>query len=240
MRPRRTHILLLLLAGLTVAIAVGYLSSSSRWIVREPVLVDRKVTIRPDYTDTVIPPNIAPLNFVIDQPADRYCVKIAGAGGQPIIISGREPEIRIPPDKWEAILQANRGGELYIDIFVEIEGRWLQYKRITNRIAQDNIDGYLVYRLLRPLYNLVPMDGMGLYQRTLATFDESLILRSDSISGGCMNCHTFHKNSPDNMLFHFRSDVHGRGSVLIRGQTALKLDVSTEFNASPAAYTDWH
>ena len=105
MRPRRTHILLLLLlGGLTVAIAVGYLSGSSGWIVTEPVLVDRTASISPDYTDTVIPPNIAPLNFVIDQPADRYCVKISAPNGQPVISSGREPEIRIPQDEWKAIL----------------------------------------------------------------------------------------------------------------------------------------
>ncbi len=72
MRPRRTHILLLLLlGGLIVAATVGHFWRSSGWIVTDPVLVDTVATINPDYTDTVIPPNIAPLNFVIDQQADR-------------------------------------------------------------------------------------------------------------------------------------------------------------------------
>ncbi len=240
MRSRRTHILLLLLGSVIVASTVGYLRRSSRWIVTDPVLVDRTATISPDYTDTVVPPNIAPLNFVIDHPADRYCVKISAPAGQPVIISGREPEIRIPPDQWQAMLQANRGGEFYIDIFVEIENRWLQYKRITNRIANQDIDGYMVYRLLRPVYSMYRMDGLGFYQRNLSTFEESLILRNDSINGGCLNCHTFYKNSPDKMLFHFRSGQYGSGSVLCSDETTLKLDTSTKFNASSAIYTDWH
>ena len=46
--------------------------------------IDRAVNIRPDYSSTVIPPNIAPLNFVVAETGSHYFVKIYSDQGQPV------------------------------------------------------------------------------------------------------------------------------------------------------------
>jgi len=46
--------------------------------IREYRAVDRLPHMSPDYTDTVIPANIAPLNFSLREPGRRYLVRISG------------------------------------------------------------------------------------------------------------------------------------------------------------------
>ncbi|HPE74725.1 MAG TPA: hypothetical protein PLC80_01480, partial [Draconibacterium sp.] len=45
--------------------------------------------IFPDYTDLTIPPNIAPLNFLIKEPGEKFAVRISSKVGEEIIISGK-------------------------------------------------------------------------------------------------------------------------------------------------------
>ena len=48
---------------------------------------------------------------------------------------------------WRALLTANRGEPLYCDVYARSEeGRWQQFQRITNTIAREDIDPYLLYR----------------------------------------------------------------------------------------------
>lgn len=51
--------------------------------------VDKPPRISPDYVDVTIPPNIAPLNFVIHEPGQRYLVRIQSTQGRPIEIASR-------------------------------------------------------------------------------------------------------------------------------------------------------
>ena len=44
----------------------------------------------------MIPPNIAPLDFRIQEPGLSFAVRIAGEAGTPIEISSRKPEVVIP------------------------------------------------------------------------------------------------------------------------------------------------
>lgn len=81
--------------------------------------VGRHPGIRPDYGDTVIPPNIAPLNFTVEEPGSRYFVRIYSDQGNPIEISSRHGRILIPKDSWRTLLDSNRGRQLSIDVFVK-------------------------------------------------------------------------------------------------------------------------
>ena len=38
--------------------------------------------IYPDYTDVTVPPNIAPLRFIVDEKADAYAARIKYPGGE--------------------------------------------------------------------------------------------------------------------------------------------------------------
>ena len=71
--------------------------------------VARPPVIHPDYAGCVVPPNLAPLNFCIQEPGERYVVEIKSQRGTPIRIAMRGPEVRIPQAAWHSLLQQNPG-----------------------------------------------------------------------------------------------------------------------------------
>lgn len=194
---------------------------------------DRAARIRPDYSSTTIPFNIAPLNFAIEEPGELYCVKIASAKGDHIEVFSQRPTIQIPPEPWHALLNANRGQDLTFEIFAkDEEGQWTRYQSVTNRIAKEEIDGFLVYRRMYPTHLWVKGE-IGIYCRDLATFDESAVLSGMSVQNACLNCHSFPKNRGDKMLLGVRSHVYGTGTLLVDGQSVTKI-------GTKLGYTSWH
>ena len=203
---------------------------------------DRPPRIRPDYADTVIPPNVAPLNFRVAEPGDGYRVTIRAEQGESIEVRSATPDIVIPPDRWRALLQANRGHALYVDVYVRAnDGRWTRFTPITNTIAEDDIDGYLVYRRIYPGYN--QWRRVGIYQRDLGGHEESVVLSGDSFhefpaesrvrTSGCVNCHTFCNNRTAKMTVGIRDETYGSSVLLALDGRAVKVD--TKFG-----YTAWH
>ncbi len=196
------------------------------------VSVSRPVGIYPDYTDTVVPPNIAPLNFRIAEPGDRYFVRLRSQRAESIGILSDRATIQIPIRKWRRLLNANRGGTLYFDIYVRDEdGKWKRYEAISNTIATEDIDSHIAYRLLRPQYNFYK--ELGIYQRDLRTYNESLILHGRSYGNGCINCHSFHNYDPQYMLLGIRSSAYGSSSLLVRGGRAGGIGTAL-------GHTAWH
>jgi hypothetical protein len=196
------------------------------------VLVSRSVKISPDYTGTIIPPNIAPLNFLILEPGKKYIVKIHSANGGAVNVSSSSGKIKIPLRRWKSLLNANRGKELFFDIYVEDEfGRWSRYDTITNTIAKENIDSYLTYRLITPIHNYYSYTAI--FQRNLEYYDESLLLDSRYLGAVCVNCHSFANNSPESMLVGIRSEEHGSSALFVRNGKVRKI-------GSKFGYTAWH
>jgi hypothetical protein len=200
--------------------------------------VGRAPRMRPDYAGVVIPPNIAPLNFAVLEPGRRYYVRISAAAGRPIGVHSSSRGIVIPPGAWRRLLQANRGGRLKLEVYVQSKAaRWSRFEPIFQTVAKEEIDSHLVYRLIRPLYNVYK--DVGIYQRDLETYDESLVVHGRSFGNGCVNCHTFRNNRTGDMLLHIR----GRGRVaMVLGTTGglRTVDTRTRFNRSPASYSTWH
>ncbi len=199
--------------------------------------IDRPPKIHPDYCETVIPPNIAPLNFLVEESGSQYCVKIHSKKGRAIQIFSRSPKIMIPQNRWHELLNANRGEQLNFDVFVKTvnppaaTAQWNRFSSITNQIANENIDDFLVYRRIHPGHGF--WRKMGIYQRDLHLFDESLILDNDYFKGGCLNCHTFCNNRTDKMFIGIRSAVYGSSVLLIEDGDVNKI--GTKFG-----YTSWH
>ncbi len=192
--------------------------------------------IFPDYTDVTIPPNIAPLNFKIIEPGDKYAVRISSKNGKKIEIESKKPEIRISVPEWKKLLSANRGEELKFEIYTGKEGVWTKHKTIFNRIAHENIDSYLSYRLINSAYVL--WFEMGLYQRNLENFDESLIIDNKSIGGACINCHSLSRSNPEKFMFHIRSKFSG--TLVYNEGSFKKIETKTEQMPVSAAYGAWN
>lgn len=199
----------------------------------------RAARIAPDYRDCSLPPNIAPINFVIREPGRRYRTHIHSQNGEGLVVGGRSPNVVIPMTKWKALLDQNRGNTLHFDIYVQgAEGHWKQFDRIVNQIAQDDIDSHVAYRLLTPVQNL--FRRMGTYQRDISTFRESAILLSEEgVSSRCVNCHTFANNNPDRMILHTRGS-EGVAMLLACDGAVTKIDTRTVSLPTPAAYPAWH
>ena len=191
----------------------------------------RPARIFPDYSGVAIPPNIAPLNFRIEEPGSQYRVNIHASRGQPIALRGGRDMV-IPPRPWQALLQANAGSNLFLDISVKHSpGGWTSFTTITNRIAAEPVDGYLVYRLLKPLYNMFA--HLGIYQRDLAGYEEKVVLHNRSFQEGCVNCHSFLNHRPDFMTLQIRHPGGGNPMLLVRSNTVSKV-------ARTVGYTSWH
>ena len=200
-------------------------------------LIDRPANIYPDYCDIVIPPNIAPLNFLVKESGSQYCVKIHSKKGDTIEIFSRSQKITIPQSQWHELLNANRGEQINFDIFVKTvtppatSGQWNRFSSITNKIANEDIDGFLAYRKIHPGHAF--WRKMGIYQRNLHRFEESLILDNDYFKGGCLNCHTFCNNRTDKMFIGIRSGFYGSSVLLVENGDVNKI--GTKFG-----YTSWH
>jgi len=201
-------------------------------VIDQYALVDKIPAIHPDYTGTVIPPNIAPLNFIVKEPAGGYYVKIYSEKGDSIEITSNSSRITIPIKRWRKLLNNNRGCKLNFDIYTKNENNnWLRFKTITNKIANENIDAYLVYRRLPPLHRF--WKQMGIYQRNLENFHESLVLGNKAHQGICLNCHSFCNNSTQKILFGVRSAKYGSSALLVDDGVAGKI--ATKFT-----YIAWH
>jgi WD40 repeat protein len=199
---------------------------------------DRPPAIFPDYTETILPPNIAPTNFVIKEKGKAYYVRISSEKGGDIEIFSRSPNIKIPIKKWKQLLKQNLEQPLLITVLVKDEkDKWLRFAPIENKIAKEQINTHLVYRLMKPLYQY--WDKLGIYQRNLTNYDERPIVLNNTMGKNCVNCHSFHNYNPDRMIFHMRAGAVGTSMILVYDNEIHKVDTSTSFNHA-TSYRSWH
>jgi len=233
----KKYLYLLLMLVLLAAVFLLYALRENKTIIEQYDSINRPPAIQPDYTDTVIPPNIAPLNFLIQEKGERYYVKIYSKQGDPIEVFSKTPRIDIPKKHWQKLLTNNKNQQLYFDVFVKNEDdKWNRFAAITNKIAEEEIDKFVVYRKIPPVHT--SWRKMGIYQRNLQNYKEATILdnshfESKGIAGGCLNCHTFCGNNTDKMLIGIRSVKYGSSAILADNGVAGKI--GTKFG-----YTAWH
>src|SRR4030042_2459251 len=79
---------------------------------------------------------------------------------------------------------------------------------------------------------------MGIYQRNLTNFDEDPVIDNRQLTGNCMNCHSFNRNNPEQMLFHLRGKIGG--TILASEGEITKLDTKTKETISNCVYPYWH
>lgn len=194
--------------------------------------VGRAPRIWPDYSGTVVPANIAPLNFVIREEGSRFAVRIHSESGEAIEIVSRSPKIAIPWRPWKSLLDAHRGKQLWFDVYTESKGQWQRYERIGNRIAREDIDPYLVYRRINPVFSMYRRTAI--YQRDLTTYKDSLVLDGMSLEQSCVNCHTFPGNNPFPALIGVRSSKFGNSALLVDDDGRVRKI------GARLGYTAWH
>lgn len=232
MEKNRRRYLILLALVVTASAAVWVILPARRSRdVEGAAKVASLPRIHPDYSEIVLPPNIAPMNFEVCEPGSRFLVRISSENGDPIEIDTRWSTISIPAGSWRSLLQANRGGDLRIDVYVEAAGQWRRYETIVNRIAEADISPYLAYRRIGPVHNR--WTNVGVYQREMATYRESVVLDGTMLETGCVNCHSFANNDPGKMLIGIRSSRFGSAAILAADDRLEKI-------GAKFGYTAWH
>ncbi len=231
-KSKKAKLIYALLTCVLIITVVFYAFRGKKVTITQYSVINRHPGISPDYSGSVVPPNIAPLNFFIQQDGSRYFVKIHSKKGKPIEIFSNTPEIMIPQSRWHELLNSNRGEQLSFDVFVKMANdQWNRFSTITNKIAGEDIDTFLVYRKIRPGHGT--WRDMGIYQRNLSSFDESTILNNGYFKHGCVNCHAFCGNRTEKMLIGIRSADYGSSALLLGGDRVQKI--GTKFG-----YTSWH
>ena len=74
----------------SAVVATSLLVGCSRNVPSAYDETDVLPAIYPDYVETTFPPNIAPANFMIEEDAEAYIVKLSGSDGSMICVSGQK------------------------------------------------------------------------------------------------------------------------------------------------------
>ena len=205
--------------------------------VTSPTRAGVEPRVNPDYTSLVIPPNIAPLSFRIMEEGRDFLVRISSDGGESLEIPCPDGTCTIPMKPWRRFLETSRGGRLFYDVFAQQEdGRWVQFKRVTNVVAEEPVDSYIVYRRLVP--NKSETTIRGIFQRDLESFQESALVTTRDGTFTCFNCHSFHQHDPNRFLFHVRKSHPGM--MLVIDGEIRKVNTHQDPMFRPLAYTSWH
>lgn len=201
-----------------------------------------KVVLYPDYTDVTVPPNIAPLNFMVKDVADEYVVQVK-AGDKTAIVSGSGDNgvIQFDSTEWRNVLLANKGQSLEVIIYALKDNQWCSYNPYHLFVAQEDIDPYLSYRLIEPGYEMYRQ--LGLYQRNLTNFEQKPIYENnrsdDPKENHCVNCHNYQNyGSTGNMLFHIRANMGG--TLIAKDGKVEKLNFKNDSILGAAVYPAWH
>lgn len=198
--------------------------------------LNRKPSIFPDYTDLVLPNNIAPLNFIVNEPGEQYVVTFSGFDNSGFSIKSRSSKINIPQKKWNALLNANINKSITIKVFVKDNNKWQSFDEFKDSIVNDRIDPFFVYRRINT--GLVFWNNISIKQRSLENFEETEIINNRNSKNGCINCHTFQNNDPKNLMLHFRAGP--AGTFIKTDNKTLWLNSATPYTLSGFVYPSWH
>jgi Tol biopolymer transport system component len=193
--------------------------------------------IEPDYTWIIIPPNIAPLNFIIKEEGSAYYARFSYGENQETEIRSKSGMIQIPGRKWNKMIKTNQGKDLKIDIFIkDNSGQWGKFRTIINKIAKEPVDPFLSYRLLYPGYE--SWRDLSIQQRNLENFAERSIIENSVADENCINCHSFNNGKTNDFLFHMRGTLGG--TYLYSGGVLRKTNLKTAEMKNGSVYPRWH
>ena len=194
--------------------------------------IDALPAIFPDYIGVSIPPNIAPLNFLVRD----TCLSVyasASCHDKEITTSGSGNHVCFDIDDWKEIVSSAIDYDITITICAEkADGQFTRFKSFNVHVLRDSIDPYLTYRLIEPDYEV--FSRIKIEQRCIENFDTRDICNHNITNNSCMNCHTFANNDPGTSMFYVRG-ANG-GAILNRDGALRKLNIKKSGMASGSVY----
>lgn len=190
--------------------------------------LDEQVPMYPDYTDIVIPVNIAPLNFLMRNNPERVCIYINNEE----FYNKSGAEVEIDQGDWKELLEANKGNKLNVRIDALTEYGWEEYRAFTWEVTTDKVDPYLTYRLIEPDYEV--FNNLVLQERCVENFDTKNFSDYGIVGNKCMNCHNYASQDPSTSMFYVRGE--GGGAMLNINGELQKLNLKREDWVSGSVY----
>lgn len=189
----------------------------------------------PDYRDITVPSNIAPLNFKITSPGERF-ITVFTCGDYSVTLKGMKTDM--PSRKWDRLKSC--GNTIKVEVFARKSGKWSSHSPFSITLAEP-IDRYISYRIIPPGYQ--SYQQLTLNQRDLTSFKEKIILcnslvQSANTTGSCINCHHYRNYRTDNMQFHVREGK--AGTILVLDGEIHKINLKTDSTRSAGVYPAWH
>ena len=156
-------------------------------IPESTIPVEGMPSIFPDYAQVVIPSNIAPLNFKIEEKGQKY-VTVITSGRTKAVISGQK--VNIPARKWEKMKENDLiGVQVYV---MDDDRKWHSYIPFSMSVSRDMIDPYISYRIIPVAVEAY--QELSIRQRNLTNFKEKVIFANTMVQtnadGACINCHS--------------------------------------------------
>lgn len=222
----KKHLLFLTLLSLCV--------SACTLRVQQAEPLHQSAKIFPDYAGTLLPPNMAAPTFMLCDSAQglESVQAVFRSGSETVVVGsdGDEEGFCIGTDDWRRLVKAS--SHIRVTIQGQRAGRWVEYDAFAMDISPDSIDSYMAYRLIEPGYEV--WNEMGIYQRSMETYEETPIITNRQTDKGCMNCHSFCNYDPDRMMFHLR--LNHAGTYLTGKDAALRKLVTPQ----SLVYPSWH
>lgn len=198
---------------------------------------NKPASIYPDYADVTVPPNIAPLHFMIDDAADNYVTRISTPHHE---WTGDGQKVTPDIDEWQDLLKDAQGQSALVEVFIEKGGQWTRLRPFHIYVAEEPIDPYISYRLISPSY--VTYKDLTISQRNLTNYDEEIIygnMTNTTVEKGeCINCHSYQNYNPARMQFHVREGY--AGTVIAYDGKLKKVNAKTDSIISAGVYPSWH
>ena len=192
--------------------------------------------VYPDYRDVTIPPNIAPLNFmVIDSAASEFVAEV----GDIVCGASKDGKFDIDTIAWRQLLADSKGKEVRVNVYAHRDNGWVRQPAFSFQVAEEDIDPYVTYRLIEPGYEVYFQ--LGIYQRNLTNFDVTTLYendRTDHSRSHCINCHQFQNYDTQRMYLHVREN--NKGTVITHGTDAHKMLIKHDSIVASGAYGGWH
>ena len=191
------------------------------------------LVIYPDYKEVTIPTNIAPLNFRYAMDGVRKASTTFTMGGKSVTINGIEVEW--PLKKWKSFIADAAGQTITVKAQAVVDRKpvsetWSIY------VSQDDIDGYLTYRLIEPSYQM--FNEVSIMERCIENFKETVICDYKHTDNACMNCHIHGQQRGDLSMYYIRGP-HG-GAILNRDGKLRKLTLNAPGMLSGTVYGEIH
>jgi hypothetical protein len=223
----------LLSAVFILSIFITYSCGSRPSIVNEN---GREPLIDPDYTGVTIPPEIAPLNFVIKEAGKRFIIKASSSTGNSLTVRSSDGKVRFPEHSWKKLLKEGSGGKISIEIeSLDTGNKAEKFRAFSLNIAPAAADPWLCYRLLYPGYETY--SELEIIQRNITSFEEKPVVENRLLQNNCINCHSFRQNDPQTFMVHVRGQLGG--TYFVNGRDVTRKDLKTPEMQYGAVYPAW-